>query len=329
METGVAESLPNQPNAQPNVWKEYGSRIAAVVIAATLLLSALFGSFYSVDKTEEATIRRFGAYIETVGSGFHLKLPFVDAVRKTDVTTIHRLEIGFRTEVITKSEPTYKSIPEESEMLTGDENIALVDFVVQYRSADAYKWQYVAKDPEKVLGLMAQAAMRLVVGRSSFDQMATTGKVAAQTEAMQVLQRYIDTLDFGAQLVSVQLQDVQPPQKVLAAFKDVVNAREEKDSTVQIAHKHANQVLPDARGQVARIKNDAEAYAQARIAAAEGDVAKFEALLVKYEQAPEVTAQRLLFETQERVLHGKNVIVDPGSGNNLLKLFQINPPSSN
>ena len=306
---------------------ESWEKTAAAILAVVLVLIAVFSSPYKVDKNQEATIRRLGAYVETVGPGLHFKLPLIDKVVKTDVTSVHRIEVGFRTVESkgTESKPKYRDVIEESEMLTGDYNIALVDFVVQYRSSNAKKWQFTVEEPEKVLSFLAQSAMRLVAGRSSFDSIATSGKVTLQTEVRNLLQHYADQLDFGAQIVSVQLQDVQPPNDVVSAFKDVVNAREDKEALIQNAHQHANRVLPDARGAAARIGNEAEAYARARTAAAVGDVSKFTAVLAKYKQSPEVTARRLMFETQERVLRGKDIVIDSGSEGSLLKLFQINP----
>ncbi|MFA7309896.1 MAG: FtsH protease activity modulator HflK [Candidatus Paceibacterota bacterium] len=308
---------------------ERWEKTAAAILAVILVLIAVFSSPYKVDKNQEATVRRLGAYVETVGPGLHFKVPLLDYVVKTDVTSVHRIEVGFRTidakEKEAESKAKYRDVIEESEMLTGDYNIALVDFVVQYRSSNAKKWQFTVEEPEKALSFLAQSAMRLVVGRSTFDNVATSGKVTLQTEVRNLLQHYADQLDFGVQIVSVQLQDVQPPKAVVSAFKDVVNAREDKEALIQNAHQHANKVLPDARGAAARIGNEAEAYARARTAAAVGDVSKFSAVLAKYKLSPEVTARRLMFETQERVLRGKEIIVDSGSESSLLKLFQINP----
>ena len=299
-------------------------RFIAGILLAGLLVSAVIGSSYRVDKTQEATVERFGAYVKTVGPGFKWKLPFIDHIHKTDVTTVQRLEIGFVTTSIDQSGAKYDTVPEEAEMLTGDDNIALVDFVVQYRSADARKWQYTVQDPEKMLRLMAEAAMRKVVGESPFDEVATSGKVKLQAKALGVLQGYVDTLDFGAQIVNLQLQDVSPPGPVEDSFKDVVNAREDKETSIQKARKYANSVVPEARGNAKKIINDAEGYAKSRVAEAHGDAARFTALLAKYNQAPGVTAQRLMFETQERVLQGKNVTVIPGNDSALLKLLQLN-----
>ncbi len=299
-------------------WDKYLAWLVGVIIAFNLVL----GSFYTVDKDEQAIVKRFGAYHATQGPGIHFKIPFADNVVRTAVTTVHRIEIGFRTVSDGGERGSYSTVSEEAEMLTADENIALVDFVVQYRSADPYKWQFTLVEPEKALTLMAQSAMRLVVGRSTFDQIATSGKAAIQMEAARVLQAYVDKLDMGVQIVNIQLQDVQPPAEVMAAFKDVVTAREEKERAIQDARKHANKVLPEARGQAAQILNAATSYAATRVKAAEGDVARFTEVLAKYLAAPAVTAERLVFETQERVFAGQNVVIDTSNGN-LLKLFDL------
>lgn len=299
-------------------WDRYLARLVLAIIVIGLAL----GSFYTVDKDEQAIVKRFGAYYLTQGPGIHFKWPFADSVVRTTVTTVHRIEIGFRTVSDGGERGSYSTVSEEAEMLTADENIALVDFVVQYRSADPYKWQFTLVEPEKALALMAQSAMRLVVGRSTFDQIATSGKAAVQTEAARILQAYVDQLDMGVQIVNIQLQDVQPPTEVMSAFKDVVTAREEKERAIQDARKHANRVLPEARGQAAEVLNEAASYAATRVKAAEGDVARFGEVLAKYLAAPEVTAKRLVFETQERVFAGQHVVIDTSNGN-LLKLFDL------
>ncbi len=299
-------------------WPKYLLR----AVLALGLIFAVLNSWYTVDKDEEATVRRFGAHIATTGPGLHFMIPFVDKVQNTSVTTVHRIEIGFRTTSVEDNTPQYAASSEEAEMLTADDNIANIDFVVQYRSSDAAKWQFSVMDPEKTLNLMAQAAMRLIIGRSDFDRAATIGKAEIQDEVRDVLQAYSDSVETGAQIVSVQLQDVQPPAPVIEAFKDVVTAREERETLVQVANRHANRVLPQARGEAAQITNSANAYSSERVAEAMGDVARFNEVLVKYQASPEVTAQRLIFETQEKVLRGQTIVVDPSEGG-LLKFFNI------
>jgi membrane protease subunit HflK len=299
-------------------WDKYLAWFLGIII----ILSLALGTVYTVDKDEQAIVKRFGAYHLTQSPGIHFKVPFADSVVRTTVTTVHRIEIGFRTVSDGGERGSYSTVSEEAEMLTADENIALVDFVVQYRSADPYKWQFTLVEPEKALTLMAQSAMRLVVGRSTFDQIATSGKAAVQMEAARVLQAYVDKLNMGVQIVNIQLQDVAPPIEVMPAFKDVVTAREEKDRAINDAQKYANRVVPEARGQAAEILNAATSYAATRVKAAEGDVARFTEVLAKYLAAPAVTAERLVFETQERVFAGQHVVIDTSNGN-LLKLFDL------
>lgn len=292
-----------------------------------LLLAGLWGSFYTVGNSEEATVLRFGKFIGITGPGLHPKIPFIDTVAATEVTTVHRIEVGFNTDASTGGASTYTAVPADAEMLTGDDNIVNLDFVVQYRRVDAMKWQFKVANPEEALRLMAESAMRLVVGQSPFDKVTTVGKAQVQAESAKVLQSYVNELDLGVQIVSIQLQDVLPPDEVAPAFKDVATAREDASTAVEEANKHAQKVVPEARGQASQIINDALGYAATRVQGAEGDVERFNLVLAKYLAAPEVTKDRLILETQEQVLRGQTVIVDQSDGS-MLKFFDVNHPNT-
>lgn len=243
------------------------------------------------------------------------------------MTKVHRLEIGFRTKN-KGAQNEYESVKSESEMLTGDDNIVDISAVVQYLSFDAYKWQFIVEDPSKLMYFLSQSAIRLVVGKSSFDQVATNDKAGTQAAIEKVLQDLCDEIDFGAKIISVQLQDVDPPKPVAPSFKAVVSAKEDQARIIFEAHKHRNKVVPEARGLASQIINDAKGYAAKRIADANGDVAKFNEILKEYEEMPEITTHRLTFEALTETLPGSRLVIDKGErDSSIFKILNLDTPS--
>lgn len=295
-------------------------------LIALLVIIVLWSSWYTVDKEENATVRIFGKYVETVGPGLHFKLPWpISKVNKTVVTKVKRMEIGFRT--IEVGPPAkYEDVIEESEMLTGDANIAVVNWIIQYRSYDAYKWQFKVKDPEKLLNFISQASMRLVVGYSPFEKIATHGKAEIQREVKDLMQTLCNEIDFGVKVVAVQLQDVHPPHEVMPAFKDVWSAREDREKFIHEAEAYKNKIIPEARGQAEKMINEAKGYYAKRVNAARGDAAKFLAVWKEYKKNPQITIRRLQYEVAQKVVPGSEVLIDR-SGSGLLKLFDVNKQS--
>lgn len=283
-------------------------------ILILLFLLCAWTTWYTVDKDENATIRLLGAHVDTVGPGIHVKLPWpVMVADETSVTKVHRMEIGFRT-VKTGPPAKYDSVPEESIMLTGDENIVDLDFIIQYVIEDAGKWQFTVQDPEKLLNFLAQASMRQIIGKSTFDMAATSGKANIQDGVKTLLQRLCKSIDFGVKINAVQLQDVDPPAEVMDAFKDVVSAREDRSRVIHEATAYRNDIIPKARGEAAALVNDAEGDAEDRIKVAEGEAGRFLALWAEYKKNKDITRERLLLEALQRILAGKEVVVDLHSG---------------
>ena len=290
------------------------------IVVVVAIIAALGTSIYKVDKEENATICRFGKYIKTTEPGVHGKLPWpIEAVQKTAVTKVHRMVLGFRVDESGK----YKVVPAEASMLTGDDNVVEVSAVVQYKSVDAYKWQFVVEEPDRLLYFLSQSAMRLIIGQSTFDRAATNDKAGVQFDIKEKLQELCDDIDFGAKIVSFQLQDVSPPRVVVPAFDAVVDAREKKAELIFDADKYANKILPDARGEAQQMINDAKGYAARRVADAEGDVKKFVEVLAKYEVAPKITRERLIFEAQEDIIPGADIVIDRGGENGILKFLNL------
>jgi modulator of FtsH protease HflK len=288
-----------------------------------------FNTWYTVDKEENATIRTFGKYSNTVGPGLHFKMPWpFQKASTTGITKVKTMEIGF---ITTEAGPPAirEDVLFEAEMLTGDGNIAVVHFIVQYKSANALKWQYKVKDPEILLNYLAQSSMRLVVGYSDFDQVATSGKAVIQTEVKELLQKLCDKIDFGVSVVAVQLQNVHPPSDVMPAFKDVQTSKEEKETIIHNAEQYKNKLIPEAKGTAKEMINQAKGYFAKRTEAAHGDAAKFLAVLKEYKKNKSITEQRLILETLQEIIPGSEVLVESGNSNSILKFLDMNKQFKN
>lgn len=276
-------------------------RLGLYVFLAIVILYFLSG-VYVVGPDEVGVVRRLGSYHRTVPPGIHYRLPYpFESVVRPKITEVRRVEIGFRT-LSPGPPPRYALVPEESLMLTGDENIVSCQFIVQFRISDPYQYLFRIKDPEKAVKNAAEAALREVVGKKTIDEVLTTGRAEVQEETRNLIQDILNRYEAGIRVIAVQLQDVQPPQEVVAAFKDVASAREDKVRFINEAEAYRNQILPQARGEAARILKEAEAYKETTIRKAEGEVARFLSVLREYELNPEITRERLRLETLERTL---------------------------
>ncbi len=286
--------------------------------------------FFFVARNENSVVTRFGKFVRTVGPGLQFKLPWpIESADEVAVTDVRRMEIGFRTvdgkrmlsvngEDVAiadfESKDEYRGVPREDEMLTGDMNIVILDFVVQYSISDAAKWLFRVRDPEQAINFLAQGAMRMVVGGENFDDVATSGRGAVQAEAQKLLQELCNKLDFGANIVAVQLQDTHPPKQVMAAFQDVTNAKEDKAKKINEAQSYRNEKLPQARGHAEQILKESAGYREQRINFATGDASRFMQVYAQYRQSPQITLERLRLEAIERILPGKDQLIDRGSG---------------
>ncbi|ADD67973.1 HflK protein [Denitrovibrio acetiphilus DSM 12809] len=270
----------------------------ASVITIVVIVAWLASGFFIVKPSEQAVVKRFGTVVKVVGSGpsYHLPYP-IDSVDKAEVTKVHRLEVGFRT---TRSGT--KSLPQESLMLTGDENIVSINLSVQYKITDITKYLYNVHDVEDAILDITESAIREVAGREKIDDILTSGKNRIQTETQKEIQAILNKYEAGIQITAVQLQDVEPPQEVVNAFKDVASAREDKNRYINEAEAYQNEVIPRARAEAATMLQQAEGYQQEKVARAEGETNRFESVLKSYRAAPAVTKKRLYLETMEKVL---------------------------
>ena len=290
-------------------------------IAGALLLLWLASGVYVVGPDEVGVVRRFGEMVRqtTPGMHYHLPVPF-ERVDTPKVKEVKRVEVGFRS----MNGGGIRKLPSESMMLTGDENILDVQLVVQYRIKDPSYYLFEIRSPQSTIHSAAEAALRQIIGARKIDEALTTGKAVIQDSTHQLLQGILDKYNAGIHVVAAQLQDVQPPQEVVDAFKDVASAKEDKNRIINQAEGYRNDVIPKARGEAEGILERAEAYKQERIKNAQGDSARFVQMLREYSKAPSVTEKRLHLEALEEVLPGmKKIVIDSEQEGNVMKLLDV------
>ncbi len=277
----------------------------AGIFGVAFALWALSG-FYVVQPNEEAVVTTFGAYSRSESPGLRYHLPFpVERVEKVAVTSLQRTDIG-------GSGTT--DVPEESLMLTADENIIDLDFSVTWRIADPARYLFTLSDPETSVKAVAESAMREVIGKTQLETVLTTGRGQVQSESAQLLQRTLDAWGAGVSVVEVQIRNARPPPEVLAAFRDVQSAQQDQESAKNEANTYRNRVVNEAKGDGARITQSALAYREQSVREATGDAARFNQILAEYRRAPGVTRDRLYIETMQRVLARSNKVVVDSKG---------------
>ncbi len=296
------------------------------IVIGIIFLLWLATGFYIVNPDQVGVVKRFGAFNRITDPGPHFHLPYpIETVFTPSVTQIKRVEIGFRSTYYGTGVDTYRPVPKESLMLTGDENIVDVQFIVQYKIKDAYSYLFNISNPFKTVKDAAEAAMRAVIGNNQINAVLTTEKFAIQKKTQALLQKILDNYESGIQVIAVKLQDVHPPKEVLDAFKDVASAREDKSRLINQALAYRNEIIPKARGEAAEIVNRAEAYKETKIRMAQGEAARFLKLLEEYKKAPMVTKKRLYLETMEKVLGKVNnkIIISNSIANKVVPLLPI------
>jgi len=297
------------------------------LIIPALVVVWLLSGIYIVRPDEQGIVRRFGKAVRVTQPGPHYCLPQpIEKVDKVKVKKVRRIEIGFRT-VSTGQPARYRFMPEESLMLTGDEQIVDAQIIVQYLVKDPGKFLFNVRKLEAERGALmdaAEVALRQVVGQRPIDDVLITEKLQIEIDIRELLQRIIDRYDSGLKMVEVKLQTVRPPKEVAAAFSDVVSAKEDKERLVKEADGYREDLLPKARGRAASIIRGSEAYKAERVKHAQGDAEKFLAILKEYEKAKDVTRKRLYLETMEQILPGiRKFVIDPGAGGNLLQFLPL------
>lgn len=327
-----------------------GSGYAGVglIIGVVALIGWLIASIYIVDEGTRGVVLRFGRYLETTMPGPHLRLFPIDRVEIVNVEQRRFREIGYRSGNGGNRQPAVRSVPKEALMLTQDENIVDVRLAVQYQVSDPRAYLFNVLDAEAVLVQVVESAARETIGKSTMDFVLTEGRSDIVANIKTLSQRILDNYPpeslraktlpevgtdvkpvgainsgkgAGLQIITVNLQDAQPPEEVQDAFADAIKAREDEQRLKNEAEAYSNEVIPRARGQAARRLQEASAYKEQVIAQAQGEASRFEQLLAAYRQAPEITRERLYLETLETVLsRASKVLVDVKGANNLLYL---------
>ncbi len=287
------------------------------IIWIVLAILLLWQSVFIVAPDQQGLVKRFGDITRTVGPGPHFKIPILETVETPKVEKLHRVEIGFRTDPRGRT----RTVPREALMLTGDMNILWLEFIVQYKIQNARDYLYRIANVETTIHNAAEAAMREVIGKNKIDEALTTGKAIIQQSTQDLLQGILDQYQAGVQVQTVQLQDVNPPEAVAAAFKDVASAKEDREKLINQAHGYRNDLIPRAKGEAAQDVNQAKGFAQARIARAEGEANHFLKTLKEYKQAKDVISKRVYIETMEEVLSKTDLIILDSNVNRNVLLY--------
>ena len=294
------------------------------IIVGIIVLIVAFSSFFQIQPEEVGLITRFGKYVRTVEPGLNAKIPFAETVYKVPIERQQKEEFGFRTTDTRSLKTGYRKAKDESIMLTGDLNLADVEWVVQYRINNPFNYLFKVKHPIKTLRDMSEAAMRQVVGDRTVNEVLTVGRTEVANKVQLLVQELCTEYSLGIKIDQVVLQDVNPPGPVKAAFNAVNQAQQERETLINEAESAYNKVIPKAKGQAKETIQKAEGYAAERVNNAQGEVARFNDLYKEYIKAPEVTQRRIYLETMNRVLPllGNKIITD-GKGNNVLPLLQM------
>ncbi len=294
-----------------------GGRGFALLTLAALALWG-FSGFFRVEPDELGVVLRFGKEVREVQPGLNYHLPYpIETVLTPKALRVNKIDIGMRVVDDLRRGQTVRDVPEESLMLTGDENIVDVDFSVLWKVKPTGVGQFLfnIQNPEGTVKAVAESAMREVIGRSEIQPILTGARQTIETAVQDLMQKTLDSYRAGILVQQVQMQKVDPPQQVIDAFRDVQAARADLERAVNEAQTYANRVLPEARGRVAQITQAAEAYRQQTVAEATGQTARFLKIYEQYKKAPDVTRERMYLETMERVLGpASKIIIDSGNG---------------
>ena len=290
-----------------------GGKGIGLVVALAVAGWAATG-IYRVQPDQQGVVLRFGQWTDTTEPGLRYHLPFpIETVLLPQVTKINQLQLGFRNAGDSRFDRNSgRDVPEESRMLTGDENIVEADFTVFWQIKDAGKFLFKIRDPENTVKVAAESAMRDMIGRNPIQAALSDKRQPIADAAKLELQRLLDSYDAGILITQVQLQKVEPPSAVIDAFNDVQRARADQERARNEAEAYRNDIIPRARGEAEKMVQDAEAYKEQVLNQAQGQTKRFMALYDAWRQYPEVTERRLYLETMEDVLKDSpKIIIDP------------------
>jgi len=307
--------------------------VIKIIIAVVVVLILLMGSFYQISPEEMGVILRFGKFVRTTGPGLHLKLPLqIEKLTKVPVQRQLKMEFGFRT-----SRPgirtEYRTTPDavrEAVMLTGDLNVVVCEWIVQYKIKDAYNYLFKIRDVDSTFRYMNEAVVRKVVGDNSVDEVITVGRARIALEAKEQLQQLCDLYEIGIEVNQLIFQDVNPPDPVKPSFNEVNESLQEKERKINEAWSEYNQEIPKAQGEAEQMIRAAEGYATERVNNSEGDANRFKAIYREYSRAPLVTRKRLYLEALNDIMKkiDKKIIFDEKQ-RNILPLLNLGKEAKN
>jgi membrane protease subunit HflK len=311
-----------------------GRGVRGILIYVVLALVGIgaWTSYYTVPSDSVAILQRFGKYQQEVSPGLHFKLPMgIDRATIVPVKRQLKQEFGFTTpganDPYQTSRDGRQNTRRETEMVTGDLNAALVEWVVQYRISDPVKFLFEVREPSATLRYVSESVMREVVGDRTVDEVITIGRQEIETEALTKMQALSTKYAMGIRIDQVQLKNINPPQPVQESFNEVNQAQQEKEKLINEARRDYNKVIPLAEGEKDQRIREADGYRLKRINEAEGDAARFNALFAEYSKAPEVTRRRIYIETLQEVLpsiHSKIIVDEQTRG--ILPLLNLDSP---
>lgn len=301
------QTVYEQPNEQNKMLLSKIGKGTGIVIVVFVIIYLLVGSVYSLKENEYAVITTFGVPQIVEESGIHLKAPYIQELQKVP-KTINGFPIGYDAN-------TDESIASESFMITRDYNFVNVDFYVEYRVTDPVKYLYASESPVSILKNLTQSYIRDTIGLYDVDSVITTGKSEIQASIKEKIMGRLESEDIGIQLVNITIQDAEPPTtEVIDAFKNVENAKQGKETSINKANQKRNEDIPAARAEVDETLKTAQASAEERINEAKGQVARLNELYAEYQKYPLITKQRMFYETMEEILPDMKVIIEKSDG---------------
>ena len=304
-----------------------GNRRIIILIVLVLVGFWFASGFYRVQSDEQGVVLRFGEVVRTSAPGLHYHLPTpIESVDTPKVTRINRVDVGFRgLAELGRRTTSVRDLPEESLMLTGDENIVDIDFTVFWIIKDAQRYLFNIAGQEPNIKAVAESAMREVIGKTPIQLALSEGRATVEIETGDLAQKILDDYQAGIDITEVKLQKVDPPTAVIDAFRDVQRARADMERLRNEAEAYANDIIPRARGEAEKMRQEAEAYREEVVRQAEGDAERFLSVYREYARAKEVTTRRIYLETMERIFNGaQKVIIDnPRSGSGVVPYLPL------
>jgi membrane protease subunit HflK len=298
-----------------------GRTLTLLVLVFGLIWAAT--GFYRVNPQQQGVVLRFGEWVRTSSPGLHYHLPFpIESVLTPEVTSDNRIEIGFRD--VSGNSSSRRDIADESQMITGDENIVDIDFVVFWRIADAGQYLFNLAEPDQTIKVTAEAVMREIIGRTAIQTALTEGRQDIQVQARQQLQDLLNEYGAGVRVRDVQLLAVDPPADVIDAFNEVQRARQDRDRLKNEAEAFSNDIVPRARGEAAKLVSEAEAYQAEVVNRASGDASRFDQIFQAYLKDKAVTKERIYIETVEEIFSNVDkIIIDSEAGSGVVPYLPL------